>query len=223
MPTYSCYQGDNAHLIAKVAEMYLKKGQRICDATWGRGVFWRSINLKNYEMHASDIVTCPRAKYDFKHLPYEDAFFDVSVFDPPYAHNPGNMMVDQNYQNAATTTGFYHKDIINLYREGMLEARRILKPEAMLWVKCQDEIESSFQRWSHIEIYQIALSLGFFAKDLFVLKQLRYPKIQRENQQHARKCHSYLWIFKLPSAREIKQLIKFGIINGLKKQAELSL
>jgi DNA modification methylase len=211
MPTYSCYEGDNAVLVSKVVELYLKKGQTICDPTWGRGVFWRQVNLADYKMYASDLVTCPEARYDLRHLPYGDAFFDLGVLDPPYAHNPGHMLVEPNYQNAATTRGFYHKDIMNLYLEGMREMKRILKAEAMLLVKCQDEIESSFQRWSHIEIYEMAKRLGFFAKDLFVLKQSRFPKIQRENQKHARKCHSYLWVFKLPSAREAKQLVKFGL------------
>ncbi len=102
---------------------------------------------------------------------------------------------------------------MSLYLEGMREMKRVLKPEGLLWVKCQDEIESSYQRWSHLEIYEMAKHLGFFGKDLFVLKQARYPKIQHEKQHHARKCHSYLWVFKLPSEREKKQLAKFGIVS----------
>lgn len=164
-------------------------------------------------MAASDLITCQKARWDCRKLPHKDFTFDVVVLDLPYAHNPGQLMVDANYQNASTTKGMYHKDIIQLYREGMTEAKRILKPEGYLWVKTQDEIESSFQRWSHIEIYEIALTLGFFGKDLFVLMQNNRPVIQHKKQQHARKCHSYLWIFKRPSLPEQKQLIKHSIIK----------
>jgi hypothetical protein len=121
------------------------------------------------------------------------------------------MIINANYKNSETTKGFYHKDIINLYHDGMLEAKRILKnPNGLLWVKCKDEIESSYQRWSHIEIYKIALELGFYGKDFFVLTQNIKPVIQHK-QQHSRKNQSYLWIFKLPNEREKKELKRFSI------------
>lgn len=55
-----------------------------------------------------------------------------------------------------------------LYRGGLREARRVLRPNGQVWVKCQDEIESGRQCWSHIEIRAIARKLGFKAKDLFI-------------------------------------------------------
>jgi hypothetical protein len=85
---------------------------------------------------------------------------------------------------------------MQLYEKGMTEACRILKPGGLLLVKCQDEVESGRQRWSHLEIYEIAKRLGMAGHDLFVLVQKRNPMIQRANQKHARKNHSYLWIFK---------------------------
>ena len=44
----------------------------------------------------------------------------------------------------------------------------MLRPNGQVWVKCQDEIESGRQCWSHIEIRAIARKLGFKAKDLFI-------------------------------------------------------
>jgi len=211
MPIYSCYQGLNSDLIRAAADLYLKPGDWICDPTWGKGVFWKKVNLSHYTLTASDKVTCPNAPWDCRHLPHSARFFDVVVLDLPYAHNPGQMIVDGNYKNAQTTKGMYHVDIMRMYFDSMREAKRILKPEGMLWVKTQDEVESSFQRWSHIEIYLMAVKLGFFGKDLFVLMQQNRPVIQHKRQQHARKCHSYLWVFKLPSAAEKHQLKKHKI------------
>jgi tRNA G10 N-methylase Trm11 len=203
--------GDNSALISRVAKMYIKEGDYIADVTYGKGVFWREVDLFKFNFNPSDILTCEN-KYDFRKLPYPNGMFDSVVFDPPYCHNPGKMIVDANYRNAETTKGFYHVDIIELYRAGMAEAKRILKnPGGLLWVKCKDEIESSYQRWSHIELYNIARNLDFYAKDLFVLTQKMDPIVQHKNQQHSRKNHSYLWIFKLPSDRELKDLNKFKI------------
>jgi len=183
--------------MAEVARLYLKDGSKVADITYGKGVFWKEIDQSHFELFASDLLTCSDCPYDFINLPYNDKEFDIVVFDPPYCHNPGHMITDKNYQNRATTRGFYHKDIIELYRLGMTEGVRILKKNGFLWVKCKDEIESSQQQMSHIEIHDIAVKeLDLYVKDLFILMQKNRPVIQFKNQQHARKNHSYLWIFK---------------------------
>lgn len=196
---YTSYICNNDLLMFRVSQLYFHDGDIIADVTWGKGVFWKMIDISKYDLFKSDIVTCPDSPYDFTNLPkdiYEDGKFDVVVFDPPYAHNPGNMMVDKNYQNAKTTSGMYHKDIIELYRKGMKEAYRILRSGGLLLVKCKDEIETSTQRRSHIEIWEIALKeLGMKDEDLFVLTQLSSPKIQHLPQKHARKNNSFLWVF----------------------------
>lgn len=199
--------GDNSDLIKVVSSMYLKEGDRIADVTYGKGVFWRKIDLSKYKTYFSDIITGPEY-YDFRELPYEDRYFDCVVLDPPYTHNPGKLIVDANYKNRETTKGMYHKDIINLYMDGMLESYRILKVGGYLWVKCKDEVETSLQRWSHMEIYNHALSIGFYATDLFVLFQKSPPILQHKNQKHARKNHSFLWIFKKPTIKEDKKMEK---------------
>jgi len=192
---YTAYTENNNFLILKVSKLYLKPGDKIADITYGKGTFWKDIDLSQFKLSPSDIRTCPESPYDFRDLPYDDDSFDVVVFDPPYAHNPGNMIVNPAYQNKETTKGFYHKDIINLYKEGMEESFRIVKKGGFVFVKCQDEIETSKQRYSHIEIFNIAEELGFYGKDLFVLVRKVFPVIQHKNQKHARKNHSYLWIF----------------------------
>lgn len=208
---YTSYVGNNADLVYEVSQMYLKPHDKIADVTYGKGVFWNKICLDDYDLFPSDLLTCPDSAYDFRKLPYDDGSFDCVVFDPPYCHNPGRMLVNASYKNAETTKGMYHKDIIQLYHDGMQEAHRILREEGFLWVKCKDEVESSYQRWSHIEIYDHAINLGYFAKDLFVMTQTGKPTIQHKKQYHARKNHSYLFVFKKPNTREKRELRRFGI------------
>lgn len=189
---YSCTWGKNADLIAQVCKLYAASGMSIADVTWGKGAFWKSVDTSQYDFYPTDL----KDGIDFRALPYADSSFDIVVLDPPYAHNPGTMFVEATYNNGATTRGMYHSDIQKLYTDGMIEARRVLKDAGLLWVKCQDEIESGRQCYSHIEIYLTASQMGFYAKDLFVLMQDTYPTIQSKKQQHARKNHSYLWIFR---------------------------
>lgn len=208
---YSCVEGDNCDLMKDVLSLYAKRDFSIADITFGKGAFWSGLDLSPYTFFGSDIVSKAEAfkthkKYcqtvtflwnvDFCFLPYKNRVFDMVFFDPPYTHNPGKMFIEATYRNAQTTRGFYHRNIIDLYRSGMREAKRVLKTGGILCVKCRDEVESSRQCWAHREIYDIAVTeLDMYPKDLFILKQTSCPHVQHETQQHARKNHSYLWVF----------------------------
>lgn len=193
---YTSMKGDNSELIAAASSLHMKDGEKVADITFGKGIFWKKVNTARFIFYKSDKMTVPGHPYDFTKLPYVNAIFNHVVFDPPYVHNPGKLYCNGTYQNAETTKAFYHKDIIQLYRYGMKEGHRCLKPNGMLWVKCKDEIESSKQYMSHIEIHDYATKdLGMTVKDLFVLT-CHFAPVQIKAQQHARKNHSYLWLFK---------------------------
>jgi hypothetical protein len=68
-PVFNCIQGTNADLIAAVARLYLKKGNRVADITFGPGVFWQNLNLTDYLFYKSDKITCPGSPHDFRKLP----------------------------------------------------------------------------------------------------------------------------------------------------------
>jgi hypothetical protein len=197
-PVYNCIQGDNADLIAAVARLYLPKGCRVADITYGRGVFWRKVNLDNYRFFKSDRITCPGALHDFRRLPYKNCLFDTVAFDPPYAHRGHRLQHGPRYAPANSSGGLFHGEILQSYRLGMAEATRILKPGGTLWVKCADEIERRVQRRSHMEVHEIARGLGLIDEDLFILMQQTLPIMDGRRQKHARKNCSFLWVFRKP-------------------------
>lgn len=217
MTVHSASATDNATLINDACQLYVADGAVIADVTWGRGAFWQHTDTTRFKLLRSDLL--PRdetvEQADFRNLPYETSSIDVVVLDPPYIHNPGKHVTDARYNNAATTTGMYHADILRLYTEGIIEARRVLRPEGgQLWVKCKDEVESGVQRWSHLEIYEAALANGFFGRDLFVLvPQSKTSSNRWQRQIHARKNHSYLWVFELPRPRELANLKRAGLFR----------
>lgn len=217
MGLYTVIEGTNSDLIKKVSDFYMKDRDIVADVTYGKGVFWKKVDILRFDFHLSDIETAS-PKVDFRHLHYPDEFLDHHVFDPPYMHTPGKPIVDERYQNSATTKDMYHTDIMTvLYKGGMTEGYRVLKENGFMYVKCQDEVESGYQRWSHVEVYDIATSLGLYGKDLFILKPPSNPGIQNKNQKHARKSHSYLWVFQKVPKKTYERLSNRGIINCIKK------
>jgi hypothetical protein len=121
----------------------------------------------------------------------------VHVLDPPYMHHPSKSRGHGAlYKNAETTPGYSHHDIVQLYREGMVEGYRILKRGGLMLVKCKDEIEAGRQRMSHVEIHDIATrELGMTVQDQFVLTQRSPVPHFGRSPRYARKNHSYLWVF----------------------------
>jgi hypothetical protein len=189
----TCVKGKNNLLMAGVAELYFTPGMRIADVTYGKGNFWKNIDTKQFDFHPSDILS----GVDLRILPYPDASFDVLILDPPYVHSAGSFKINGTYNNSSVTGNF--STVIELYRAGMQEACRVLNKQGLLLVKCQDIVEGRMQRWSHIIIEKMARDLGFKAVDLFILHQNTIPmnRVKRWCKQvHARRNHSYLWVFK---------------------------
>lgn len=187
---YTACIGNNSDLIADVVELYFQEGSKVADVTYGKGVFWRKVDKTKYNIIGSDLKT----GVDFRNLPYEDNSFDHSIIDPPYARISNLKGMVDCYNTTRYTT---HEDIIQLYREGLNELKRITKKGGYILCKCQDEVFGGKQQWSHIEIQDIAeKELFLYAKDLFILVNISRPKPLYQ-QKHARKNHSYLWIFEV--------------------------
>lgn len=193
--------GNNADLIAAVAKLYVPDGAVVADVTWGFGVFWRRFvgRRRRFTLIGSDIrqpsEVGPGVSLcaDFRRLPYADESIDVVVLDPPYVHC-GHYINNHRY-GAALTDHMRHPEIMELYRAGMVEARRVLRPGGTLWVKCKDENDGK-QNWSHITIFNIGGELGFERKDRFILVPGFVPTRRHQRQKHALKTHSELWVFK---------------------------
>jgi len=181
-------------LIPHILELYVPLGSIVADVTWGKGAFWKNVDTSKYDLRPTDLLTGT----DFRKLPYADGTIDNLVLDPPYCHSGKTLHagLQKSYNNVSTASRD-HWGIIRLYAEGILEAARVLRPKTgIILVKCQDEIESGHQCWSHMEITQLLTMFGFSVEDLFVLQQTGQPLQRQEKQFHARKNHSYMIVGK---------------------------
>ena len=198
---FSSFTAGNEQAFPQILSLYVKPGSIVADVTYGKGVFWRNISPTAYDLRASDIQT----GVDCRDLPYEDGEIDCVVLDPPYMHTPGGTAYngyaeyESYYRNNGTgnrTGSKYHEAIIDLYYQAGKEAYRVLRDRGVLVVKCQDEVCSNRQRFTHVEIMQAYEELGYVAEDLFVIVRNNRPGVSRAVRQvHARKNHSYFLVF----------------------------
>lgn len=187
---------NNAHIFAEIHRLYLADYSKILDMTWGKGAFWQELNpplVKN------DLKTTGNLVSDFTCLPFGDEVFEGAILDIPYIFNPSNTVkesINSSYNNTLQNAKT-NKDILNIYKFGMVSAKRVLKDNGFLIVKCMDIIESGKQQWNHIALLGIGEELGFTALDLFVFTFSGRPVMRWDHQKSARKNHSYFWIFRI--------------------------
>ncbi len=209
---FSAYQGTNDEVFPQVLALHVPKGSIVCDVTYGKGVFWKGIDTAAYELRATDLTT----GVDCRRLPYGDSMIDCVVFDPPYMHTPGgtahqnHQHYEHYYNNNGTshTSKKYHEAVLDLYFEGSKEAFRVLKPNGILIIKCQDEVCANKQRLTHVEIINELLQMGLAVVDLFVVLRNNKPGVSRVLKQvHARKNHSYFLVFRkvTPSSYRVQK------------------
>ena len=198
---FSAYVASNDVVFPQILSLYVADDSVIADVTYGEGVFWRNVPHGRYTVMGTDIQTGT----DCRDLPYDAGEIDCVVLDPPYMHSPGgsahtvHTAFERAYRNNGSgnkTTKKYHEAVLALYEDAGQEAYRVLRDRGVLIAKCQDEVCSNRQRFTHVEIMQAYERLGFITEDLFVVVRQNRPGVSRTVRQvHARKNHSYFLVF----------------------------
>jgi hypothetical protein len=197
---------NNATAVAGAAQLYIADGSTVLDVTWGKGAFWAKTDTGRFNLIGSDLdpgFGGAAVGADFRNLPYASGSADHVILDPPYIAWPGKHITDHRYNNAKTTgweseRPLSFEGILQLYKDGMAEAHRVLKPKGLLWVKCKDQVNGGRQHPAQFFIQEYAIrELGMYEADLFVVVPPSTSPDGRWNvQRTARKNHSFLLLFR---------------------------
>ena len=185
-------------ILKDIIHLYLPNGIDV-DPTYSKGVFYKH-----------DIPE-PRYKFDIKpqvegvvqacatSLPLDDGSVSSIMFDPPFLATTGKSLKGESGNLINKRFGVFPSEQLlhEFYKSALTEFYRICTPKGFLIFKCQDKVSGGKQYFSHCFIYEEARKLGWYPKDLFVLeaKSRIVADWQKRNQQHARKYHSYFWVF----------------------------
>ena len=169
-----------------------------CDPTYSIGNFYKN--------------GLPKPKYKFDkfpqskevmeatsdNLPLEDSSIKVIMFDPPFViggvtyneADKGSCLIAKRFTQFES-----FEELKKMYSGSLKEFHRVLQSGGIVIFKCQDCVASSKQYFSHCYVMEEAVNKGFYPKDLFILLARNRINDGRK-QQHARKYHSYFWVFK---------------------------
>jgi SAM-dependent methyltransferase len=186
----------NAELIEACARLdYLDADALTLDATFGRGIFWRTWRPRRL-ITADKSKGRPMLRADFTRLPFPDHTFDRVILDPPYKLNGTDAGEGERYgvERYASWQGRHQ-----LIRGGITDCARVLRPAGVLLVKCQDQVCSGAVRWQTDEFTRHAESLGLDKVDR--LDRLGHrPQPAGRRQVHAHGRPSSLLVFRAPAA-----------------------
>ena len=180
------------------------------DPTYSIGNFYKNIpqpKLKfDINPQSSDVKQA-----NCTNLPLEDNSVNSIIFDPPFIAGIQNKSDDGVIINRFGSYKNVSKELWSMYHKALEEFKRVLKPDGVLVIKCQDTVDSCKQCLSHVEIINYAVKLGFYPKDMFILlAKNRLIGKHHHKQQHARKFHSYFLVFVNIPSKVIYSFINEG-------------
>jgi len=192
---------DQFEIINNIIDLHIDKNVIDCDPTYSKGGFYKK-NIIKSPMYKFDLY--PQSedvkKANSENLPLGDESLDSIIFDPPFVVSKGPSLKKKKKGSNIISSRFSSYETIPLlweyYSKSLKEFYRILKPDGILIFKCQDTVSGGKNYFSHNYVMNKALEYGFYPKDFFVLLAKNRIIGKMKKQQHARKYHSYFWVFK---------------------------
>lgn len=198
--------GSNKEVIKNIMTLYEIECFDL-DCTYSKGTFWTGLPEPK---HKSDLnpLNDTIIQANSENLPFNNNSFKSIMYDPPFLVNcaiHSEACSESKYpENSSIIHKRYGKyasfqDLKNNYFNTLKELYRLCKNNGYVVMKCQDTIIGSKNHFTHCMVMNMGIEVGFHPKDLFIVTtKFRLNDFGKKwkKQQHARKYHSYFWVFK---------------------------
>lgn len=183
------------------------------DCTYSKGAFWKDLPPPKFK---SDLypVNDTVVEASSENLPFEDGSMKNIMYDPPFViagktykdNKEGSSIMAKRFEGYNT-----YNDLTVNYYNTLKELYRICEKGGHVVMKCQDTVSGGKNHFSHCLIMNMAMEIGFYPRDLFILNsnvRLNSFGTKWTKQEHARKYHSYFWVFE-----KVKPRVKYEFMN----------
>lgn len=201
MTLTSVWEGSDGELLARMVQFYPSEhvgAFPILDTTYNQGRIWKGSGIMPVTMDI-DPAHSPDYVCDNREMPgVPDAEFAVVVYDPPHVGAQGRdksvKKFDVDFGANVACLKEHDYTLSFLYPPFLEQARRILKPDGLLFAKITDQVNNHRSRWAHLDFMLMAREAGFTVCDLIV-KVRKGPMMSSKwkTMHHARKRHCF-WI-----------------------------
>lgn len=177
-------------LLKNIVNFYCD-GKIDVDPTYSKGSFYKGTDIVPQFKFDLNPISDDVVKADFKNIPLEKNSVKSIMFDPPFlTEGTAKSKIMSRFTSYNSI-----QQLIGDYSAALAEMYRILDRKGVLIFKCQDTTFYHSNWFIHCTVHDLARQIGFKAKDLFVLVAKNRILRKIDNQEHARKYHSYFWVF----------------------------
>jgi hypothetical protein len=171
------------------------------DCTYSKGSFWKDIKqpkIKTDLYPINDTII----QANSENLPFDDESMENVMCDLPFVicgkkykeNKDGSSIIAKRFEGYQT-----FNDLKSNYYLTLKELYRVCKKDGIVVFKCQDSVSGGTNYFTHNMVFNMALSIGFYPKDLVILtakSRINSFGAKWNKQEHARKHHSYFVILK---------------------------
>lgn len=185
------------------------------DCTYSKGAFWKDLPSPKFK---SDLypVNDTVVEASSENLPFENGSMKNIMYDPPFViagktyrdNKDGSSIMAKRFEGYNT-----YNDLTVNYYNTLKELYRICEKGGHVVMKCQDTVSGGKNHFSHCLIMNMAMEIGFYPRDLFILNsnvRINSFGTKWTKQEHARKYHSYFWVFE-----KVKPRVKYEFMNKM--------
>jgi len=215
-PIKSVYN-TNDEVIKSIMDLYGIE-QFDLDCTYSTGNFWKNLpapKLKSDLFPKNDTII----EASSENLPFDDNSMKSVMYDPPFViagktyHDnvEGSSIIAKRFEGYTN-----YKELTENYYNTLKELYRVCQKGGYVVMKCQDTVSGGKNHFTHCLIMNMAMQIGFYPRDMFILhNKVRINSFGTKwtKQEHARKYHSYYWIFE-----KVKPRVKYDFITPIIEQ-----
>lgn len=180
---------DEQEIIKDILYLHTNGKYIDCDPTFSVGNFYTKGLPKPKHRFDKTPQTKDVIKATSDNIPLENESIGIIMFDPPFIIGGKGGINQRRFTHFKSW-----EKLKQMYANSLKEFERILKPNGIVIFKCQDCVVGGKNHFTHCWVMNEAIKHGFYPKDLFILFAKNRLTDNRK-QQHARKYHSYFWVF----------------------------
>lgn len=195
----SVWIGKDAPLLDKMFDFYYPNANNIIDVCCNKRRMWKgSVWADKIKYYDKNPEMLPDVVANWSNLPDVSKSVDVLIYDPP--HLPDAAASKNSLKRYATDYGLggvtKQDNISEIHEDFLEEAKRVLKPNGLIFAKIKDYIHNHRYQWN-LELFNIEVrKLGLTPCDLIIKRDpcggnLKSSKWKKAH--HAKNVHCY-WV-----------------------------